>query len=350
MIKCDAMKNTAILLHKKRDDIREFINEFPNTYIYLDTEMDFDSRFIVKIQHSSLNNKNIIGDGIRHIHRDLPDCNIVIVNESVSVNDVKNIIEELEDDDAVIIATNDDAQLISKKTMLGAKFITRLFNIVHKQQAKNIMSNVQGIPADKVHHFLKLKGDVCNALISERFIIKDHNIDYRYINLNSNVFSDAPNSFLGYFRCALIICFIFIKFMLSSVSAFLLDYSLSLLGYNFWSPMIVAFFSNLSAVPHFLLDVEIVSTGIARSISSIYNYSINKRVVFAARGNVTKLVTACKYFALVLIIWVFNTIILKLATTYLNIPFAIAKIIADIIMYFVSFSVQRDMIFKKRNK
>jgi len=98
-----------------------------------------------------------------------------------------------------------------------------------------------------------------------------------------------------------------------------------------------------------LLDVEIVSTGVARIISSIYNYIFNKKVVFAANEDVSKLSTSCKYFTLVLIIWVFNTIILKLATTYLNIPFAFAKIIADIIMYFVSFTIQRDFIFKKSN-
>lgn len=345
------MKNIVILIHKKRDALEEFIKEFPNTYIYVDMETDFENPFLAKIEHSNFNARNIIGNGIRQIHKNMPNHHIVLVNECVTTQDVKSIITELEKGDAVIIAINSQEGVVSKKRMLGIKIITKLFNMVHKQKANNIMSNVQGIPADKVEQFLKLKGDSCNALINERFIIKDHNIDYRYTNVKSNVHTDAPTSFFGYIKCVLIICLVFIKFMLSSLSAFVVDYTLSLGGYNFWSPIVVAFFASLSfQMPVFLLDVEIVSTGIARIISSIYNYFINKKVVFSSKDNESKLSTAIKYFTLVLIIWVFNTIILKLATTYANIPFAFAKIIADIIMYFVSFTVQRDIIFKKRNK
>ena len=350
MIECLAMKKIVILIHKKRDDIKEFIKEFPDTYIFVEEKLNFDNPFIVKIEHSSKSSKNVVGNGIRHIYKDFPNHHIVFVNDEVNIDDVKLLVKELIESKKIIIAENDNAELVSKRKLQGIRIITKLFNIVHKQKANNIMSNVQGIPSHLVEHFLKLKGDTCAILINERFIIKDHKLDYKYIKVKSNVFTDAPSTIAGYLKCIIVICFVFIKFMISSVSAFLVDYSLSLGGYAFWSPLIVNFFTSLSvSVPGILLDVEIVSTGVARIISSIYNYIFNKKVVFAANEDVSKLSTSCKYFTLVLIIWVFNTIILKLATTYLNIPFAFAKIIADIIMYFVSFTIQRDFIFKKSN-
>lgn len=351
MIKYEPMKNIAILIHKRRDDLDKFIKEFPQTYIYIDEETDLKNPFLKKIEYTSANIRNVIGNGIRHIYKDLPEHHIVLVNDVVTPKDIKSIIKEVEKGDAIVIAKNENTDLVSKKKLLGMKIITKLYNLVHRQHANNIMSNVQAIPACMVKHFIKLKGNTCNMLISQRFIIKDHNLEYKYMDIKSDVYTDLPGSIFGYLRCIIIICLVFIKFMLSSLSAFLVDYSLSILGYKIWSPLIVSFFANAAfSVPIFLLDVEIVSTAIARIVSSIYNYSVNKRVVFSASKSSSKLGTLCKYFTLVLIIWVFNTIILKMATTYLGIPFAIAKIIADIIMYFVSFTLQRDLVFRKRNK
>ena len=349
MIECETMSDIVILIHKKRDDLEAFIKEFPSTYIYVEVEENFENPFVVKIRQSSMNLRNVIGNGIRHIHKDFPESDIILANECVTTDEVKKIAEELKKDNSIIMAKNENAALISKKKMLGIKVITKLYNMVHRQHASNIMSNVQGIPADKAECFSKLKGDTFSILINERFIIKDNNLDYRYVDVDSDIFTDAPAKFFGYLKSILIICFVFIKFMLSSISAFLVDNGLAILGYSLWSPIVVKIFASaLFPVPSFLLDVEIISTAIARMISSIYNYFLNKKVVFGAEKNVSKLGTACKYFALVLIIWVFNTIIMKLGTTWLGIPFPVAKIIADIIMYFFSFTLQRDIVFKKR--
>lgn len=343
------MNDIVILIHKKRDDFEEFIKEFPDTYIYVDTEEDFENQFIVRIKHSSLNLRNVIGNGIRHIHKDFPDKDIILVNELVTTNEVKKIAQELKKDNSIIIAKNENADIISKRKRMGIKIITKLYNLVHRQHASNIMSNVQGIPADKVECFSKLRGDTFSILINERFIIKDNNLDYRYIDVDTDIFTDAPERFFGYLKSGLIICFVFIKFMLSSISAFIVDNGLAILGHSIWSPIVVKFLASLAfPVPSVLMDVEILSTAIARIISSIYNYFLNKKVVFGTDEDASKLGTACKYFTLVLIIWVFNTIIMKLGTTLIGIPFPVAKIIADIIMYFFSFTLQRDIVFKKR--
>ena len=83
------------------------------------------------------------------------------------------------------------------------------------------------------------EGDTCNTLLSERFIIKDNDLAYKYTQIEGSVLSDAPETVFGYLKCVFIICFVVIKFMLSSVSAFLVDTSLAFLGYSLWSPLVV---------------------------------------------------------------------------------------------------------------
>jgi len=345
------MINTAILIHKKREDLAELKREFPDAYFYICWQENADDSHVVQFKTPPYHEKNVLGSGIQRIFEDLPGYNIIVANENTTAEDIKTLDSQLKENSSIIIAANDENNIISKAKKRGVKIITGIFNAVHRQDAENVMSNVQAIPSDAVKYFIKLKGDTCNTLLSERFIIKDNDLAYKYTQIEGSVLSDAPETVFGYLKCVFIICFVVIKFMLSSVSAFLVDTSLAFLGYSLWSPLVVEFLKNLSfGVPSVLLNEAIISTGIARAFSSMYNYYINKKVVFAQTGNVSKLSTACKYFTLVLIIWIFNTIILKFAMTYLHIPFQIAKVLADIIMYFVSFIVQRDIVFIKRNK
>lgn len=349
MIKCGAMSNIVFLIHKQRNDIDAFINEFPDSHIYGDFNSDYNAPYLVRIEHSGHGTRSVLGNGIKQIYNDFPGNHIVFINDTITIEDTKKLISGIDSGDTMIIASNDNGHHAKGQRQRGLKIITTLFNLVHRQQACNILSNIQMIPAQMVKHFINLKGDICRELVGERFIIKDNKLPYRYITLESDVSTDAPRSLFGYLKCIFIICFVFIKFMISSVSAFVLDYSLAILGYTIWSPILVGLLENLSInMPWVMYDKEIISTAIARIISSIYNYFINKKVVFSAEKNVSRLSTACKYFTLVLIIWVFNTIILKLATTALGISFPIAKIIADVIMYFVSFTVQRDIIFHNK--
>ena len=258
------MKNTVILIHKKREDLKELIKNFQDTYLYICWQTDIESTWVKKIKTMPYHEKNVLGSGIQKIFDDLPGYSIIIVNENTTIDDIRNLYAQLQGNQCMIISANDPGKIISKKKNTGVKIITGLFNIVHRQKAENVMSNVQAIPADYVKNFLNLKGDTCNTLLSQRFIIKDQKLNFKYIEVQGSVFTDVPDTFFGYLKCIFIICFVFIKFMLSSVSAFLLDYALSLGGYNLWSPLIVDFFANLNfPASGVRLDVAIISTGIA---------------------------------------------------------------------------------------
>lgn len=348
MVKCVAMKNTVIISYKKREDIQAISEGLLNTYILVDYDAQCDNEYIVRINHTNLNPHDVIGNGIRHAYHNYPNCHIVLINEQTSIDEIKKIIKELESCNDIIFASSTNTKPLNDKQIKGLTIITKLYNLVHKQNIDNVACNVQAIPNSLVKNFIKLKGASCRVFINEHFIIRDKGIKIRQVDVDSNVHTDAPESIMSIIHYCFLIGWVFIKFMIASVSSFLVDYSLCLAGYAFWSAYVIEFFQGLSfALPSAMLDVEIVSTAIARIISSIYNYNVNKHLVFTNKNQKSKISTICKYFALVLIIWILNTIILKIATTYIGLPFAIAKIIADIIMYFVSFTVQRDVVFRK---
>ena len=117
------------------------------------------------------------------------------------------------------------------------------------------------------------------------------------------------------------------KFSFSSLISFIIDYSLY---------TIVIMISNNT----------ILSNILARIISSIVNYVLNKRIVFKSKNS--KVIEIIKYYSLAVVILIVNTLILKLLSNYIY-PL-IAKLLTELILFIISFIIQKKYIFKGSDK
>ncbi len=158
--------------------------------------------------------------------------------------------------------------------------------------------------------------------------IKELDIATIYINNNSsshfNVLKDSYRVYKEIF-----------KFCAASIVCFLVDYKLYCLGLIFT----VSLGKGLSTV---------VSNVFARIISSILNFTLNKKVVFKRKGNTLKL--AASYFLLALFILAGNTLVLKMFVEVFNIESKVAKLITELIFFIISWFIQKFLIFKKREE
>lgn len=121
------------------------------------------------------------------------------------------------------------------------------------------------------------------------------------------------------------------KFASSSLLSFALDYCLFLAftaaaGTWTWGLL----FSNLAA----------------RMISACFNYSLNKYLVFRGGGKASE--DLPQYLLLAAGILLANSILLH-ALTALGLAAPLAKLITEMTLFAVSFSVQTLVIFRKRN-
>ena len=158
--------------------------------------------------------------------------------------------------------------------------------------------------------------------------IKEIDIATIYINNNSgshfNVFKDSYRIYKEIF-----------KFCAASIICFLVDYALYCIGLVFT----VSLGKGLSTV---------VSNVFARILSSVLNFTLNKKVVFKRKGNTLKL--AISYFMLALCILAGNTIVLKMFVEVFNIDTKIAKLITELIFFIISWFIQKFLIFKKKEE
>ena len=120
-----------------------------------------------------------------------------------------------------------------------------------------------------------------------------------------------------------------IKFSLSSLSSFVLDY--------------ILFTAIMLIVPHtagWVLGANVS----ARVISAMYNYSMNCRFVFREKR---RLGTALQYFALAGFILIMNNLILEFFTQILDMSVYPAKLLTECMLFVMSWLIQNFIIFRK---
>lgn len=122
------------------------------------------------------------------------------------------------------------------------------------------------------------------------------------------------------------------KFFASSVLSFIIDYSA---------------YAALLAITVNVKYSLIISNVFARVISSTVNYTVNRIIVFKHNGSVGK--SALEYFCLAGFILFANTLLLELSVKSFSLPPLVAKLMVEGILFLFSWTIQRYVIFKKRD-
>jgi exopolysaccharide biosynthesis protein/putative flippase GtrA len=127
-----------------------------------------------------------------------------------------------------------------------------------------------------------------------------------------------------------------LKFSASSLIAFVIDFVMLF--------VFKAIFGNFALAGEMTLLMAVVS---ARLVSSFSNYMINKKLVFGERTRNNN--TLIKYYLLASGILILNYLILEVLSIRLGMPLGVAKLIAEVTLFFVSYTVQKRFIFKNEN-
>ena len=134
-----------------------------------------------------------------------------------------------------------------------------------------------------------------------------------------------------------------LKFSVSSFLSFLVDYIVFVCIVALFGPTVsMVLFANV----------------FARITSAVFNYSINRNFVFAGydydktsrKAEENGKSSAIKYAALAVSILLVNSMILYALTAYTGVDPAILKVLVEVLMFFVSFTVQRKFVFAKGTK
>ncbi|MCR5591665.1 MAG: bifunctional glycosyltransferase family 2/GtrA family protein [Lachnospiraceae bacterium] len=255
-----------------------------------------------------------------------------------TVEDVGKVARALsENPDSLILGARDfNAGNVPPKSRFGNKCTVVALKLFIGGNISDTQTGLRGIPSSMLEKFSELSGErfeyetvmLINAIHSGADI-KEVPIETVYINANSEThFNPLKDSVKIY----IVIFGTFFRYTMSSLSSFLVDYGLFLGIYHM-----------LTASSAATERAVWIATGASRICSSLFNYTLNKKVVFKSRRGP---ITLVMYYILCVIQAASSAALVNLVSSFGAVPVQAAKILVDCILFVISYRLQKGIIFK----
>jgi len=228
--------------------------------------------------------------------------------------------------ESLVLGTRHFTGQVPWKNRIGNTITRIVFSLINGDQIYDTQTGLRGLPAIHLPLILGLSGERYEYEMNMLLAVRPNNITVNEVAIDTIYIEENKSSHFKVVLDSIIIYGLLFKYTLSSLFSFAVDY-------------IIFALINIT-----LPNQLIVSVIVARSISSLINFLVNRNLVFRQKGATTS--TIFGYYILVVIIMIADYGLIKLLFGYLNMNVYLAKIIADTVLYFVGFRIQRDLIFR----
>ncbi|NTU89540.1 MAG: glycosyltransferase [Actinobacteria bacterium] len=237
-----------------------------------------------------------------------------------------------------------DSLVIGSRTFTGdtplrSRFgntVTRyVFMFASGLKLNDTQTGLRAFNANMIPALLGVKGERYEYEMNMLLGCSKNDVSIREVPIEAIYIEDNSSSHFDTLKDSFIIYRDIIKFASSSLVSFLIDFGM----YSSMIWLTSGFESSLSIL---------ISNVTARTISASFNYYVNKKYVFKSEESIWK--TAGGYVLLAASILVLNTLLLTLLASYVISNKFAGKIVVELIMFTVSWSVQRFFVFSPTSR
>jgi Glycosyltransferases involved in cell wall biogenesis len=214
------------------------------------------------------------------------------------------------------------------RSRLGNSITAFMFKSATGLEINDTQTGLRGYPRTMLFWLVTVEGQRYEYELNLLLSSKEHNIGIKQVVIETVYENNNKGSHFRTIRDSIRVFAPILKFCASSISSALIDFGFlflfqALTGSLFWGVVL------------------------ARVISSSYNYIVNRFLVFKA-GMVSNAQSAPKYFGLAALIITLNYFIIRFLTSTIGIPDVPAKLLTEIILFMLSYSIQKLFVFRKR--
>lgn len=269
---------------------------------------------------------------LKHFPKDIGVVTLDADNQH-KVKDVVNCAKALKENPSKLVLGVRDFNLdnVPKKSSYGNKTTSFAFKLFCDLNISDTQTGLRAIPSFFVEKLLDTAGEKfefeTNMLLETKtYGIKIMEVPIETVYINGNTTSNF-NPLLDSFSIYKVI----FKFLCSSFSALICDYSLFiLLGLIF------------SFLPHAVS--LLIATVVARLVSSFINFNVNRKMVFKNNSKLKRRIL--RYYSLVCATILLSYLGIYILTTTFSFGEVFAKVIMDLILFLLSFKLQSRWVFK----
>lgn len=255
------------------------------------------------------------------------------------IKDVLNVAKELEKitgEGMVLGSRNFNLENVPPKSRFGNKTTTLVFKMLYGKHIGDTQTGLRGITYDFAKECININGERFEYEINMLIKAVRDKIDIREVEIETVYFDNNSETHFNPIKDSIKIYKVmfkeFFKFGLSGLSSAVLDLILFTLFYKLLK-------NDLDEA-----IVILVPTLLARIISSLYNYTLNRKVVFKSNGKNTLV----KYYTLCAIQALASWILVDKLFSLFNIESpTVIKVFVDIVLFLISYQMQQRWVFKK---
>ena len=244
--------------------------------------------------------------------------------------DILRLIDALEQHpDKLVLGSRAFTGNVPKKSLWGNKITRTVYALVSGIRVGDTQTGLRALPRCALEAMARIDGERYEYEMNVLLKLRDMNIGVFEVPIETIYINDNAGSHFNPVRDAIKIYLVIFKhlfaYLFSSGFSFVVDYAL------FW--LCLGF--GLSGF---------LSYALARLVSSQVNYRLNKHTVFGGRGGKYAMV---KYYALCVVQGAIGAGLVHLLPTVLPVSEAFIKIPVDIVLFMLSYMIQRDYVFDK---
>ena len=228
------------------------------------------------------------------------------------------------------------------KSRLGNSITRMVFKVATGKKVYDTQTGLRGIPFKYLQDFINIEGQRYEYEINMLLYCARNNIDFKEIKIHTvyidnnkaSSFNTVKDSFKIY-KCILknSDLLIGILFIISAIISFILDFL-----------FVIAFNKLTSSVPNRDLAL-LIDVVLARIISSAFNFTFNRNIVFKNKSNIFK--SLLQYYILATFTLLLNYTFLDILTVRLfSFDLVISKVFVEILLFIVNYIIQKFIIFK----
>lgn len=252
--------------------------------------------------------------------------------------DVRSCCQALESNINSLILGVRDFNLpdVPPRSRKGNKITCGVFRLLCGINVSDTQTGLRALSRTAVYDIADLPGERYEYETNMLIEMKKRQIPIKEVSIQTVYIDDNSSSHFNPLKDSLRIYALILKFLSASLSSCLLDIALF---------MLMVFLLRSQDLKLRLF----ASTVTARVLSSLFNYSVNKNIVFISQNNIRS--TIIRYYALCIVQMLVSFAgVYMLKSTFKYVSEIIFKIAVDFILFLISFQIQREWVFKDSNK
>lgn len=267
------------------------------------------------------------------------DCTGVVTIDSDGQHAVRDIIRcgqrLLEKPDTLVMGCRDFKQdNVPFKSSFGNILTSKVMQLLVGIKVSDTQTGLRAMSMETARRFLSVSGERFEYETNMLLCCKEAGIPIEEVSIETIYYEGNKSTHFRPLQDSLLVYGMFLKFIVASLSSAAIDLGLFALCTFFLRNVVLAYYI-------------IISTVIARVISSLYNFFVNRKGVFKSNEGLGR--TMFRYYLLA----VCQMTLSAFGVWWLFGRFGgnetLIKIVVDTILFLISFQIQREWVFKKKD-